>query len=259
MNFSNHLESVSITVKKFLQGQGKVLAIEPTIDTEDSGTYRLITYNKDHDVTINKLGVLQTHLMKEKKTNPTMITSFERFGKYIEVNGSPPTSDPTNDLVERLELQIKNLMTPTQQNIQNIPDTPRSLWDIPSNISIPTALSPTSTTLTTYKSVVQNQTMKNTQPKSNQNRTVALTGPPQQRQQEQQQQQQRSQRDQDKMDTDSSKSEISEISATPTTKSMKSMMTTVSAMRDKVTELQKVAKTSDEDRRAADVERIRRE
>ena len=125
--------------------------------------------------------------MKEKKTNPTMITSFERFGKYIEVNGSPPTSDPTNDLVERLELQLKKLMTPTQQNIQNILDTPRSLWDILSNISMPTAPSRTSTTLTRYKSVVQNQTMKSTQPKSNQNRTVALTGPPQRRQQQQQQ------------------------------------------------------------------------
>ena len=98
--------------------------------------------------------------------NPTMITSFERFGKYIEVNGSPPTSDPTNDLVERLELQVKNLMTPTQQNIKNIPDTPKSFWDIPSNISMPTAPSP-STTLTTYKSVVQNQTMKTTQPNQN--------------------------------------------------------------------------------------------
>ena len=58
------------------------------------------------------------------------------------------------------------------------------------------------------------------------------------------------------MDTDSSKSEISEISATPT---MKSMMTTVSTMTDMVKELQKVVKTSDEDRKAADVERIRRE
>ena len=34
--------SVPIIVKKFLQGPGKVLAIEPTIDTEGSGTYRWI-------------------------------------------------------------------------------------------------------------------------------------------------------------------------------------------------------------------------
>ena len=36
-------------------------------------------------------------------------------------------------------------------------------------------------------------------------------------------------------------------------------VTTVTVMTDMVTELQKVVKTSDEDRKAADVERIRRE
>ena len=52
-----------------------------------------------------------------------MISSLERFGKYIEVNGSQPTSVPTNDLVKQLELQVKNRMPPTQQNRQNIPET----------------------------------------------------------------------------------------------------------------------------------------
>ena len=179
VNFSKHHQSIPTTVTKFLHGQGKVLAIEPTIDTKESGTYRLITNNKDHDITIKKLRELQTYLMKEKETNPTMITSFERFGTYIEVNGSPPINDSTNDLVERLELQVKNLMDPTQQNTQNIPVTPtvkRSLWDLPMNISMPTAPSPSPspTTLTTYKSVVQNQTMKTTQPKSNKNRTTIV-------------------------------------------------------------------------------------
>ena len=157
VNFLKHHQSIPITVTKFLQGQGKVLAIEPTIDTEESGTYRLITNNKDHDITIKKLRELQTYLMKEKETNPTMTTSFERFGTYIEVNGRQPINDSTSDLVERLELQIKNSMDPTQQNTQNIPVTPtvtRSLWDLPMNISMPTAPSP-STTLTTFKSVVQ--------------------------------------------------------------------------------------------------------
>ena len=102
VNFLNHPQSVPIIVKKILQGQGEVLAIEPTIDSEESGTYLLITNNKDHDITIKKLRVLRMYLMKEKETNPTMITSFKQFGTYIEVNGSPPTSDPTNDLVERL-------------------------------------------------------------------------------------------------------------------------------------------------------------
>ena len=62
----------------------------------------MITNNKGHDITFNKLRVLQTYLMKEKEKNPTMISSLERFGKYIEVNGSPPTSDLTNDLVQQL-------------------------------------------------------------------------------------------------------------------------------------------------------------
>ena len=52
---------------------------------------------------------------------------------------------------------------------------------IPSNISMPSTPSPNSTTLMTYKSVVQN---------ANQSRTVAHTVQPQQRQQQQQQQQQ---------------------------------------------------------------------
>ena len=39
----NDPRSVPITVKKFLQGSEKVLAIESTINTEGSGTYCLIT------------------------------------------------------------------------------------------------------------------------------------------------------------------------------------------------------------------------
>ena len=162
VNFSKHHQSIPITVTKFLHGKGKVLAIEPTIDTKESGTYRLITNNKGYETTITKLGELQTHLMNEKETNTTMITSFKRFGKYIEVNGSQPINDSTSDLVERLELQIKNSIDPTQQNTQNLPVTPkltRSLWDLPMNISMPTAPSPTPTTAMTYKSLVQNQTM----------------------------------------------------------------------------------------------------
>ena len=58
------------------------------------------------------------------------------------------------------------------------------------------------------------------------------------------------------MDIGSTKSEISDISATPT---MKSVMTTVSAMTDMVKELNNFVKTSEEDRKAAEVERIRRE
>ena len=39
----NNPQSVPLTVKKFLHGLGKVLEIEPTINTEEHGTYRMFT------------------------------------------------------------------------------------------------------------------------------------------------------------------------------------------------------------------------
>ena len=120
------------------------------------------------------------YLMKEKDTSPTMISSFGRFGEYLEVNGSAPTSDRMNDQVERLELQVKNLLVPTQKNIPYIPPVQSSLWDLPMDITMTTAPSLAPTTPKTYKSAVQNQKIMTTQPKSNQNRTVATTSSPQQ-------------------------------------------------------------------------------
>ena len=101
-------------VTKFLQGPGKVLEIELTIDIEECGTYRLLTNDKDHDTTYNKLRELQTCLMKVKDTNPSMISSFRIYGNHIEVIGNQSTSAPTNDLVKQLESQVKNHTTPTQ-------------------------------------------------------------------------------------------------------------------------------------------------
>ena len=155
----------------------------------------MITNNKDHDNTIKKVRKLQIHLTKENDTSQTMISSFGRFGAYLEVNSSPPTGDPMSDQVERLELQVKNLLVPTQKYVQNIPDIPpvqSSLCDLPMDITMTTAPIP-APKLKTYKSAVQNQTIKTTQPKSNQNQTVAITVSPQQQQQQQQQQKQRSQ------------------------------------------------------------------
>ena len=60
VNFSDHYQSVPTPVTKFLHGQGKVRAIEPTIDTKEYGTYRLITNNKDYETTNTKLRELQT-------------------------------------------------------------------------------------------------------------------------------------------------------------------------------------------------------
>ena len=168
-----------------------MIAIEPTIDTEDCGTYRMITNNKEYDTTFNKLREPQTCLMKEKNKNPSMISSHRIFGKYIEVIGSQLTSIPTNDLVEQLESQVKNQMTLTQPKKQNRPNTPKSVWDItiPLNISMPTASSPMSATPKTYKSVAQN---------ANQSQTAAHTvqQQPQQPQQQQQRQQQQQQQQQ---------------------------------------------------------------
>ena len=140
MNFHpKNPQSVPLTVKKFLHGPGKVLEIEPTIDTEEHGTYRMLTTDKNHDITYNKLKELQTCLMKVKDTNQWMITSVERFGSYIEVIGNQSTNNQTNDLVSQLELQVNNQTSPSQQRQQNRPNTLTNLWDIPPNISMPTA------------------------------------------------------------------------------------------------------------------------
>ena len=147
-------------VTKFLQGPGKVLEIEPTIDTKECGTYQLLTTDKDPDTTYNKLKELQTCLMKVKDTNQSMISSFKRFGNYIEVIGNQPTSAPTNDLVKQLELQVNNQTNPTQPRKQNQPNTTKSLWAIPPNISMPTTAVPTSAASMTYKSVAQNCNQK---------------------------------------------------------------------------------------------------
>ena len=56
VNLSNHHLSIPTTVTKFLHAQGKVLAIEPTIDTKEFGTYRLITYNEDYETTNTNIG-----------------------------------------------------------------------------------------------------------------------------------------------------------------------------------------------------------
>ena len=154
VNFSKHPQSVPGTVKKFLQGPGKVLAIEPTINTEESGTYKLITTNKDHDNTSKKLRELQMYLTKEKDTSPTIISSFGRFGAYLEVNGSPPTGDSMSNQVEKLESQVKDLSVPTQKNTPYNPPVRSSLWDFPMDITMTTAPSLATTIPKTYKSAV---------------------------------------------------------------------------------------------------------
>ena len=93
--------------------------------------------------------------MKIKDTNQSMITSFKRFGSYIEVIGNQSNNNQTNDLVSQLDLQVNNQTSPSQQRQQNRPNTLTNLWDIPPNISMPTA-APQPDTSITYKAVVQN-------------------------------------------------------------------------------------------------------
>ena len=106
--------SKSYEVIKFLHGPGKVLEIEPTIDTGKCGRYCMLTTDKNHDITYSKLKELQTCLMMVKDTNKSMIESFKIFGNYIEVVGNQSTSTPTNDLVSQLESQVNNQASPTQ-------------------------------------------------------------------------------------------------------------------------------------------------
>ena len=100
--------------------------------------------------------------MKVKDTHPSMKSSVKRFGHYIEVIGNQPTGAPTNDLVKQLELQVNNQTNPTQPRKQNQPNSTKSLWTIPPNISMPTAAVPTSATSMTYKSVAQNANQRQT-------------------------------------------------------------------------------------------------
>ena len=163
----------------FLHGPGKVLEIEPTIDTEDHGTYRMITTDSNHDTTLKKLNKLLTCLMKVKETNQSMITSVERFGSYVEVIGNQVINNQTNDLVSQLELQVNNQTSRSQPQQQNRPNTQTSLWDIPSNISLPSTAAPTTETSRTYKSVAQNVNQS-------QSTRHNVQRQPQQRQQQQQ-------------------------------------------------------------------------
>ena len=104
--FPDNLTSVPITVKKFLQGPEKVLAIEQTIDIEGSGKYLLIISNKDHSHSVKKIRELLVQLMKAKDTLPTMILSLARFLSYPEMNGGPTITASLNDQVAALELQV---------------------------------------------------------------------------------------------------------------------------------------------------------
>ena len=117
VNFvQNNPNSVPTTVRKFLQGPGKVLAIEHTINTEDLRKYILIISNKDHPHTIKKIGELLAHLKKEKDTLPTIRSSLAKFKSYPEMNGGLPITESLSDQVAALELNLASQPVPPNDN-----------------------------------------------------------------------------------------------------------------------------------------------
>ena len=83
----NNPKSVPVTVRKFLQKPGKVLAIANYQFRRILKVSLLIISNKDHSNSLKKIGELLVHLMKAKDTLPTMISSLSRFLSYLEMNG----------------------------------------------------------------------------------------------------------------------------------------------------------------------------
>ena len=113
VNFAkNTKNSKSILIRQFLYGLCKVLAIEPTSDTEDLGKWILIVHNDNYSDATNKLDKLIAYLYKEKFTLPTMISSFEQFHMYPEMNGGMPVDNTTRAKVAALNLELASQPVP---------------------------------------------------------------------------------------------------------------------------------------------------
>ena len=134
MNFAQHIpNSVPTTVRKFLHGPGKVLAIEQTIDTEDLGKYILLVSNKDRPHTIKKIGELLAYLNKEKDTLPTMKSSLEKFNSYPEMNGGPPVNESLRAKVAALDIELASQpVLPMTTTTYSPPASKKIIWnDLP--------------------------------------------------------------------------------------------------------------------------------
>ena len=160
VNFAKHTpnSSVPISIRKFLYGPRKVLAIEPTSDLEDLGKYILIVSNKNYSHKSKKLEELLAYLDKEKETIPTMILSLEKFNSYPEMNGGSPVTESLRAKVAALELELASQSVPPMTTTTYSPPAKKSIWDDLSQ-SITTTTVPISVipTVTLYKSAVQNQ------------------------------------------------------------------------------------------------------
>ena len=110
---------MSTSIRKFLYGPGKVLAIKQTVDTEDFGKYIVIVNNKDHPHTIKKIEELLAYLNMEKDTLPTMKLSLAKFNSYPEMSNGPPITESLSAQVAALELELASQLTACTINNNN--------------------------------------------------------------------------------------------------------------------------------------------
>ena len=159
VNFAKHTpNSVPISIRKSLYGQGKALAIEQTSDTEDLGNYMLLVSNKDYSHTFKKLGELLAYLDKKKHTLPTMTSSLEKFNLYPEMNGGPPVTELLGAQVAALELELASQSVPPLTTTTYSSAVNTSIWDdLPQSTTITTRPIAVIPTATTYKLAVHNQ------------------------------------------------------------------------------------------------------
>ena len=176
VNFAKHIpNSVPATIRKFLHGPGKGLAIEQTIDTEDLGKYILLVSNKDHSHISKKIGELLAYLNKEKYSFSTMISSLEKFNSYPEMNGGPPITESLSAQITALELELASQPVPPMTTTYN-PPVQTSIWDdLPMSISTTTGPISATPIAISYKSAVQNQPVHTGKPKSNATKAAKAT------------------------------------------------------------------------------------
>ena len=98
--------SQSLTIGKFRATIGRILAIEPTSDSEDLGKYIFIVNNKDYEYAKMKFDDVLKYVYEEKDTLATMKSSHERFGAYPEVNGGSPVDGTLNDTIATLNAEL---------------------------------------------------------------------------------------------------------------------------------------------------------
>ena len=137
VNFAMKIKtSKSISIRQFLYGLCKVLSIEPTSKSKDLGKWILIVHNNNYSHAISKLDTLTAHLYKEKLTLPTMISSFEQFHTYLEINGGTPVDNTMRAKVAALNLELASQPVPPVVTYRS-PTPRKSIWDDPLNSTIP--------------------------------------------------------------------------------------------------------------------------